>query len=470
MANLSRLDVAQFIDERKLSAFQIGVFILCGVCLMLDGFDVQAMGYAGPAIKPEWHISDPAFGRLLSAALKGVLVGSLFLSYLADKIGRRPILIGSCFFFSFTTIATGMATSLDQLMAIRFIAGIGLGAIMPNSMALVSEFTPKRLRVITMMIVSNGFTLGAALGGFLASWMIPNFGWRSIFYFGGALPLLGGIAMLFLLPESLQFLVLKRRPAARVTAWLKRIDPEAALHPAVEYFIPEQDRPGFTFWKLFQEGRALGTILIWLIYFMNLLNLYFLQGWLPTIAKTAGFSTSTAVLIGSMNQVGGFIGALALGWFVRKSGFVPVLAASFAMACVSIALIGHPGLPAVLLFGVTFMAGFGVTGGQAGVNAMTGTYYPTDLRSTGLGAGLGIGRIGSIVGPQLAGDLLGRHWSSQQLFYAAAGPALASAVIMLAMRGVLKPSAELPAQAAEPSGLSSVPPASVPPAPAPPVP
>lgn len=439
-----RLDVAQFIDERKLSGFQIGVFILCGVCLMLDGFDVQAMGYAGPALKPEWHISDPAFGRLLSAALKGVLVGSLFLSYLADKIGRRPILLGSCFFFSVTTIATARASSLDQLMLIRFIAGIGLGAIMPNSMALVAEYTPRRLRVIAIMIISNGFTLGAALGGVLASWMIPHFGWRSIFYFGGAIPFMIGLAMLFLLPESLQFLVLRRKPAARVTAWLKRIDPSVALHPATEYFVPEQPRAGFAFWKLFEEGRAVGTILIWLTYFMNLLNLYFLQGWLPTIAKTAGFSTSTSVLIGSMNQIGGVVGAFALGWFVRRSGFAPVLAASFAIACLAIATIGQPGLPAVLLFVVTFVAGFGVTGGQAGVNAMTGTYYPTDLRSTGLGAGLGIGRIGSIVGPQLAGDLLGRHWSTRQLFYAAAVPALASAVIMLAMRWVLDTRAGAP--------------------------
>lgn len=438
MPETRRLDVANFIDERKLSAFQIGVFILCGVCLMLDGFDVQAMGYAGPAIKPEWHISDPAFGRLLSAALKGVLVGSLGLSFLADKIGRRPILIGSCFFFSLTTIATARATSLDQLMVIRFIAGIGLGAIMPNAMALVSEYTPQRLRVVNMMIVSNGFTIGAALGGFLASWMIPNFGWRSIFYFGGALPLAAGLAMLFLLPESLQFLVLKRRPAERIAKWLTRIDASAAVKADAEFFIPEQARPGFTFWKLFEEGRGLGTVLIWLIYFMNLLNLYFLQGWLPTIARSAGFSTSTSVLIGTMNQVGGVIGAFALGWFVRKSGFAPVLAISFTLACASIAMIGHPGLPGAALFLITFLAGFGVTGGQAGINAMTGVYYPTDLRSTGLGAGLGIGRIGSIVGPQLAGDLLGRHWSSQQLFYAAAGPALASAILMIAMGWVLR--------------------------------
>jgi AAHS family 4-hydroxybenzoate transporter-like MFS transporter len=437
----AKIDISALIDSRSLSAFQIGLFILCGVCLMLDGFDVQAMGYAGPALKPEWHISDPAFGRLLSAALKGVLVGSIFLSMLADKIGRRPILIGSCLFFSVTTIATARAANLDQLLVIRFIAGIGLGAIMPNSMALVSEYTPRRLRVVTMMIVSNGFTLGAALGGFLASWMIPHFGWRSIFYFGGALPLAGGVVMIFMLPESLQFLVLKRRRPEQILAWLKRIDPEAVADSGtspVEFVVPEQSKPGFTFWKLFHEGRATGTLLIWLAYFMNLLNLYFLQGWLPTIAKTAGFSTSTAVLIGTMNQVGGFLGALVLGWFVRRSGFAPVLATCFAVASVSILMIGHPGLPAAMLFAMVFISGFGVTGGQAGVNALTGTYYPTDLRSTGLGAGLGIGRIGSIVGPELAGDLLGRHWSTQQLFVAAAVPALTASGVMLAMGWVLR--------------------------------
>jgi len=435
-----KINISDLIDSRKLSSFQIGLFILCAVCLMLDGFDIQAMGYAGPAIKPEWHISDPAFGRLLSAALKGVLVGSIFLSMLADKIGRRPILIGSCLFFSVTTLATARAANLDQLLIIRFIAGIGLGAIMPNCMALVSEYTPRHLRVVTMMMVSNGFTLGAALGGFLASWMIPHFGWRSIFYFGGALPLLIGVAMLFLLPESLQFMVLKGRRPDRIAAWLKRIDPEVVAIQPLEFVVPERSESGFTFWKLFQEGRATGTLLIWLAYFMNLLNLYFLQGWLPALAKTAGFSTSTAVLIGTMNQVGGFFGALVLGWFVRRSGFAPVLATCFAAAAVTITLIGYPGLPAGLLFAMVFISGFGVTGGQAGVNALTGTYYPTELRSTGLGAGLGVGRIGSIVGPELAGTLLGRHWTTQQLFFAAALPALTASGVMIAMRWVLQPS------------------------------
>ena len=448
MQNPAKLNIAEVIDNAKFSRFQVGVLVLCGICLMMDGFDVQAMGYVGPVLKPEWHISDPEFGRVLSAALKGVLVGSLFLSMLADKFGRRPILIGSSIFFSITTIITARATSIDQLLWIRFIAGIGLGAIMPNAMALVSEYCPRRSRVMWMMIVSNGFTAGAAIGGFVAAWLLPHYGWRSVFYFGGTLPLITGVLMIFLLPESLQFLVLQGKNLSKVAAALKRIEP--TVPDGVSYVIPEQRRQGFTFVNLFRDGRAVGTILLWITYFMNLLNLYFLQGWLPTVAKTAGFSTTDSVLIGTMNQVGGCIGAFALGWLVKRSGFVPVLATCFLVACVDIAMIGQPGMTKPLMFLVVFIAGFGITGGQAGVNAMTGTYYPTDLRSTGLGAGLGIGRIGSIVGPEVAGIMLGRKWSNQDLFYAASIPALIAALVMIAMRGVLhKPQRQpVPATAA----------------------
>jgi len=434
----TRVNLSEVIDNNPFGAFRWGLCILCGLCLIMDGFDVQAIGYVAPAIKQEWHVPDPVLGRVLTAALVGILVGSLLLSMLADKIGRRPVLIGSCLFFAVTTVLTARANSVNELLLIRFIAGCGLGAIMPNAMALVSEYTPLRSKVMAMMIVSNGFTAGAAMGGFIAAWLIPAFGWRSVFYFGGTLPLVIGAAMLIGLPESLQFLVLKGRSLDKVGRWLRRIDPRVPPPSEAEYFIHEEARPGFLFWNLFREKRAVGTVLIWITYFLNLLNLYFLAGWLPTVAREAGFSTSTSVLIGTTEQVGGAIGALFLGWFVYRFGFVAVLTTCFAGAAINIALIGRPGLSLTLLFVVVFIAGFGVVGGQAGVNALTGTYYPTPLRSTGLGAGLGVGRLGSIVGPLVAGVLLGRHWSSEQLFLAAAVPALISAFVMIAMRWVLK--------------------------------
>ena len=431
----AQLDISEVIDRSPFSGFQTGIMVLATACLMLDGFDVQAIGYVAPAIKHDWHIPDPVVGQVVSAALVGVLVGSLFLSMLADKIGRRPILTGSCLFFSVTTLLTARVHSVNELLAIRFIAGIGLGAIMPNTMALVSEYSPKRIRVVMMMVVSNGFTAGAAVGGFVAAWLIPAFGWRSVFYCGGAIPLLLGIAMYFWLPESLQFMALKNRDPRMIFRWLRRIDP--GVSEAQPIATPAKKEAAH-FWDLVREGRAIGTILIWLTYFMNLLNLYFLAGWLPTVANAMGYSTATSARLGAMEQVGGMIGALILSWFVARLGFVAVLTTCFIVASVNIALIGQPGSSLAFLFVIVFIAGFGVVGGQAGVNALTGVYYPTKLRSTGLGAGLGIGRIGSIVGPLLAGIMRGHHWSNQALFLTAAVPALISAITMLAMRWVLK--------------------------------
>jgi MFS transporter, AAHS family, 4-hydroxybenzoate transporter len=328
---------------------------------------------------------------------------------------------------------------------IRFIAGVGLGSIMPNAMALVGEYSPKRTRVAAMVIVGTGFTFGAMIGGIVAFWLIPNFGWRSIFYFGGAVPLIIGCLMFFLLPESLQYLALHGKGAAQIGKWLRRVDPSVPVTPNTQYVVLERREKGVPLVKLFQEGRAAGTILIWTVYFMNLLNLYFLSSWLPTVVtplvRAAGVSGSYALLVGTTLQFGGVVGAVVLGWFVGRFGFIPVLASCFALACLNIAMIGQPGLSLAMLFVVVFIAGLGVVGGQSCINALAATFYPTDLRSTGIGSGLGIGRIGSIVGPQVAGVLIGLHWTPHALFLAAAVPALISSLGMIAMRWVIKPQA-----------------------------
>lgn len=198
--------------------------------------------------------------------------------------------------------------------------------------------------------------------------------------------------------------------------------------------------------NLFRDGRALGTTLLWIVNFMNLINLFFLSSWLPTVVRDAGYSASTAVLVGTTLQVGGTIGAIVLGWYARKLSLILLLTTSFAVAFVSIAAIGQPGLLLTLLYVVVFAAGWGVVGGQAGVNALASSHYPTDLRATGVGWGLGIGRIGAIVGPLIAGEMLRRHWSSQELFIAAAIPALISAIVTFSLRWVIKPTLSRPAE------------------------
>jgi AAHS family 4-hydroxybenzoate transporter-like MFS transporter len=322
---------------------------------------------------------------------------------------------------------------LEELRIVRVIGGIGMGAIMPNAMALVGEYSPRRSRVTIMMIVSNGFTAGAALGGFVAAWLLPRFGWRSVFYFGAAVPMVIAVLMIVMLPESLQFLALQGKRAEQLGRWLRRIRPSLDVGGA-QYVIPEQKKGGVTFIRLLYDGRAAGTLLLWVINFMNLLNLYFLQGWLTTVVTDAGYPQTTAAMVASLVQVGGMIGAFTLGWFVHKLGFVPVLATCGVLASVNIATIGQPSISLAILVTVVFIAGFCVTGGQAAINALSATYYPTELRSTGIGAGLGVGRMGAIIGPTVASMLLGHGWSARDLFLAAAVPPLIVAVAMIAWK------------------------------------
>lgn len=379
------------------------VYMLCSLCLLMDGFDVQAMGYVAPALTQEWKIPPAALGSVFGAAPFGVLFGSILFSMLADRVGRRPVLIGLTFYFAVMTLLTARAATVEQLLVIRFLAGLGLGGIMPNALALVSEYSSLGSRVLMMMVVGNFFNVGAAIGGFVAAWVIPAFGWRAVFYGGGAIPLLVAAMMVFSLPESPPFLTGARRAGVPI------------LH-------------------LFREGRGWGTLALWVINFMNLLNLYFLSNWLPTLVRDSGRAAQTAVLLGAVLQLAGTVGTLALGWITRRAGIAPTLAVGFACGSASIAMIGQPGLSLMLLSCAVAMAGIGVIGGQGGVNAMAATFYPTELRSTGVGAGLGVGRIGAIVGPVIAGQLLALQWRQDQLFLAAAVPALISALVMFAMR------------------------------------
>lgn len=436
----AKIDVSSVINNCRLGAFQWSVFVLCGLCLIMDGFDLQSIGFVAPALVRDWRIPSSSMGPVFSAALVGVLIGSLIFSMLADRIGRRPVLIGVTLYFSFLTLLAARADTVTHLLIIRFLGGIGLGGIMPNAISLVGEYSPARARVALMMVVSNGFTLGAAFGGPIAAWLIPRYGWRGVFYFGAVVPLVVAVLMIFLLPESLQFLVLRGHDKAKIARWLKRVDPTAPVGNDTEYTLPDAKKKGVPIVHLFYDGRALGTTLLWIVNFMNLLNLYLLSNWLPTVVRDSGYSNTIAVNSGAVFQLGGVVGTLVLGLFVRRFGFSSVLTTCFMLACVSIAAIGQPYLSLVILFSFIFVAGFGVPGSQAGLNAFSATYYPTDLRATGVGAGLGIGRAGAIVGPLIAGMMLARHWSNRELFFAAAVPALISAIVMLSLRWVIKPS------------------------------
>jgi MFS transporter, AAHS family, 4-hydroxybenzoate transporter len=448
-----KINIGELLDNSRIGPLHIQVFALCMICLVMDGFDVQAMGYTAPAVLKEWKVAAGAqMGQVFAAANVGVLIGSLTFSMVADKIGRRPVLIGATIFFSVMTIATGyFATNMRELLILRAISGLGLGCIIPNATALIGEFSPKRSRVALVMGITVGFTAGAAIGGFVAAWMIPEFGWRSVFYFGGAIPLAGAIAMIWGLPESLQFLAVRRRRLDQLARWLKKLDPSLRVDQTTQYVTNEVAHGGIPIVHLFHDGRTMATLLLWVVNFMNLLNLYSLSNWLPTVVTGMGYDQRTAVLVGAVLQTGGTIGTYGLAWLIARKGFVPMLTATFALATISIALIGQPGITLAVLTFIVFIAGWCVIGGQPGINTLAATYYPTYLRSTGVGAGLGVGRLGAIIGPYIGGTLIGWQWGPQQLFWAAAIPAAISTLAMATLSLTMKGAEPAPAKSVAPA-------------------
>jgi AAHS family 4-hydroxybenzoate transporter-like MFS transporter len=410
------IDVADFIDQQPVGGFQFRLLLICAAVLFLDGFDTQAIGYVAPALAREWGLSKGALGPVFSAGLFGLMIGALVLGPLADRVGRRKIIIFSTLAFGLGALATAFVHDVNTLLAIRLLTGLGLGGAMPNGIALTSEFNPRRRRAAMVMIMFCGFSVGAALGG-----------WRSVFVVGGAAPLLLVPILGMWLPESVRFLTLSGRANERVARLLGLISPQTAFPPAAQFVVHEPELAGMPVRHLFSQGRTLATLLLWVVFFMSLLDLYFLANWLPTVLNDLGVSVSRAAAIGSMLQVGGVTGALALGTLIDRFSF-RALALVYFMAVFAVGAIGQFGHSIVFVTMAIFAAGFCIVGGQIAANALAAAFYPTSVRATGVGWALGIGRVGSIVGPLIGGVLLSMKWSPASVFMAAAAAALCAAL------------------------------------------
>jgi AAHS family 4-hydroxybenzoate transporter-like MFS transporter len=444
------VDVVEFIDRQPVGGFQLRLLLTCAAVLFLDGFDTQAIGYVAPALAREWGLTKAALGPVFSAGLFGLMIGALLFGPLADRIGRKKIIIFSTVAFGIGTLITALVQGVDALLAIRFLTGLGLGGAMPNAIAMTSEFNPRRRRATMVMIMFCGFSVGAALGGLLAAALIPHFGWRSVFIVGGVAPLLLAPMLAQRLPESVRFLVLAGRAPARIAELLEHINPKAGFDPDTRFVVHEPALEGVPVRHLFSGGRTLVTLLLWVVFFMSLLDLYFLANWLPTVLNDLGASVSMAALIGSMLQVGGIVGTFALGSIIDRFSF-RALALLYFIAVFAVGAIGQLGHSAVLVTVAIFAAGFCVVGGQIAANALAAAFYPTAVRATGVGWALGIGRVGSIVGPLVGGMLLSMKWSTAAVFMAAAAAALCAALAafslsrLAGMGGTGKRSSDQPA-------------------------
>ncbi|WP_233889892.1 MFS transporter [Paraburkholderia flagellata] len=430
-AQTSIIDISALIDSQPLSRFQIWIMVMIGCSVVMDGFDVQTMGFVAPAIVQAWHISPAELGPVFGAGLLGMLAGSIVLGAMADRVGRRPILAGATVFYGLCMLGTTLVHTVPEFLVVRFMTGFGIGGVMGNAIALVSEYSPQKYRASLMTWVSCGFTGGAIAGGLLCAILLPSLGWRSVFFVGGVLPLVIAVAMLRYLPESIQLLVLKEHSPETIARWLRKIAPGVRVGPQTRFAVHGQTHAKASVGELFRHGRGTTTLLLWGINFANLLNLFFLSNWLPMLSLRVGHGVSTAVLIGTTLQIGGTAGALLMGPLMDRFGFYRVLALGFLVATFSVSAVGLPDLSTGLRYAVVLISGVCIVGGQPAVNALTATLYPTSLRATGVGWSLGIGRAGSIIGPVVAGQLIKLQWSNTTLFVAAAVPALASCLMLV---------------------------------------
>src|SRR3984893_2812439 len=283
--NPAVVDIAGLINTHPLSSFQKGIMVLIGGVVLMDGFDVQSIGFVAPALTQDWHLDPTALGPIFGAGLLGMLFGSMLLSMLADRVGRRPVLVGSTTFFSLCMLATAAAGSVQQLVFLRFLTGLGIGGVMANAVALASEYSPQRQRASLLMWISCGFTGGAIAGGLISASLIPWGGWRSVFLVGGVLPLGIAAVMYWRLPESLLFLSSQQGAHEKLRQLLGRIAPGDGPGRDFHLATPAQVHGRGSLTKLFRDGRALMTVLLWLVSFANLLNLFFLANWLaPALA------------------------------------------------------------------------------------------------------------------------------------------------------------------------------------------
>ena len=422
------LDIRRFIDERPIGSYQWLVAGMCGLIVFVDGFDAQAMGFVAPALSAALQIERGVLGTVLSSGLVGMMVGALVSGPLADRIGRKPVLVLSVLIFGFGSLLTATAESINGLMAFRVLTGIGMGGAMPNAIALTSEYMPRRRRAGAVTTMICGFSLGAAVGGLVAAALIPRYGWQAVFVVGGAVPIAIALAAFLVLPDSIRFLMVKGGEEDRVRRYLARLAPGTSIPPELSPGVDEHHADGaFVVKQLFTEGRTLATLLIWTVYFMNLLNLFFLNSWLPTIISDAGLPVGTAIRLTSLFQFGGIAGALVLGRVLDRHFSFGVLAACYVWAAVFIYLIGASGASVALLAVTITCAGIGIIGGQNASHALSSEFYPTRMRSTGVGWALGIGRIGSIVGPVVGGQLLAQGTGMREVFWAATVPAMLAA-------------------------------------------
>jgi AAHS family 4-hydroxybenzoate transporter-like MFS transporter len=428
------VDVAEVIDSQKVSFYQCLIAFMAWLTMFLDGIDNQSIAYVAPALTKDWELARGALRTVFSMGVLGVAIGALVVGPLADRYGRKLVTVATVAYVAvLSLIVTQVAEialltgsdNLTVLTVLRFFTGLGLGAVVPLGVVIVNEFAPRRRRAAMVTLMGCGYAMGSASGGFIASHLVPAFGWQMQFYFASVLTLLMAAVLWAYLPESIRHLAVHGR-TQEILAILRKITPSLAFAPGTHFVLSQEVKEAsankFRPMRLFMENRTATTMFIWLCLLMNTTALNYLNNWLPTLAVEAGLAEVEALRATPFLQVGGMLGVISLGFLADRFGFYKVLAGSFTLGGVFIASIGWAGDSFYLLAATIFLAGYCVIGTQITLAALAATLYPTDLRSTGVSWAHGFARIGSISSVQFAGILLALHWPLQTMYSMVAVP------------------------------------------------
>jgi AAHS family 4-hydroxybenzoate transporter-like MFS transporter len=427
LAESALIDVNEVVERQRLGRFQVGLAALLLVCMFVDGFEAQAPGFAAPAIIKAWHIPRAAMGLVFGAGNLGLMLGAVFLGILGDRSGRKRTIVVGCLVLAAFSFATIYVTDIATLRLLRIGSGIGVGGVLPSVIALGTEFSPRRIQATAIWVLLIGYQAGASSGALISTFLFPLYGWQVMFLIGAILPLVAALAVLILLPESVRFLALDPQARPRIIGVLARMDPALSPQRDSRIILREEKKGGFRLAHLFGEGRAAFTLLLWAVYVANLMALQFLLTWLPTVLESPTVPRGVAAAATVLVPAGGIVGGLVLSRFLDRGSIRPI-AVAFALGVPLVALIGSAGGSTAALMLASFGAGCAVIGGQTNLHSLAGRFYPTFIRSNGVGWANGVGRIGSILGPVIGGVLIGLDLPISQLFLFAAVPPLCAAI------------------------------------------
>ncbi|UBM08852.1 MFS transporter [Cupriavidus metallidurans] len=429
-----RFDIRAHINERKMSGYQWLLLVLCFLIVATDGMDVAIMGFLAPDITREWGISKAAFGVVMSAAPIGLAIGALVVGPLSDRFGRKKLLVGSIALFGVFNLLSAFADGTATLSLLRFLTGLGLGAAMPSTTTLLSEYVPERSRSMLLATMFTGFNLGSALVGFGAAALLPHHGWRAVLIAGGAIPLICLPFYIMLIPESARFMVVRNVAPARIARTLRRVIGSVVADDTV-FTISEPPVSGKQPVRtLLSSGYRSMTLALWITYFMGLLVIYLLSGWLPTLIKDAGLPIERAANLTALFQLGGTVGALVVGYCMDRFAPHRVIGVSYVLGAMFILMLASGSVTSSMFALYVLLAGFCMSGAQTGLNAFAPQCYPTPVRATGVSWMLGIGRFGSITGSMAGGVLLSMGWSFSAVIAILAVPATMAAISIVSTK------------------------------------